>query len=525
MSSYSQVVTMPRPAIRSNTRVSWMLSAIIPSVGAAIFAVSLAHVLFISGGMRTLFRDSDAGWHIRTGEAMLSSLSVPRADPFSFTVAGKEWFAWEWISDVLLGTAHRLAGPAGVALLAAFVIALTAWGASRFALALSGNLLFTAVAAAVLLGTTSIHWLARPHIFSWLIALVFLAIAERHRRSPSPNTWYSLPAISCLWANLHGSFLLGPGILFLYAAGEWMTALHENGGSHKWLRLVRWPSSATRFAVLGLASLAVTVVNPYGWKLHAHIASYLRDGYIMDHIAEFRSFSFHAPGAIFVELFLAIAVLGTVAMARQRAYGPALLGVVLLHFSLYSARYLPVAAVLLLPLSVAALTREADKLSAMRTFMRYFERVRKIDREIWGAVPVIIVLALTAGFVVSQARAGRVGFDPSKFPVQAAAYFEKRDINSRIYTHDQWGGYLIYRFGGRLKVFMDGRSDYYGREMLETHATINEVKPGWDGTLESFGIQFVLVPPDRPLASVLALKPEWNRVYADSTAAIFERVG
>ena len=91
--------------------------------------------------------------------------------------------------------------------------------------------------------------------------------------------------------------------------------------------------------------------------MHAHILDYLRNTYLMDHISELRSFSFHAPGALYVELFLLAAVAGGFAMWRQRAYGPALLALALLHMSLYSARHLPTAAVVLLPLGVVALTR------------------------------------------------------------------------------------------------------------------------------------------------------------------------
>src|SRR6185295_6499616 len=101
---------------------------------------------FLSEGARGLFRDSDTGWHIRNGEAILNSYTVPRADPFSYTRNGREWFAWEWLSDVLLGEAHRIAGLSGVALLAGFGIALTVWYAARLSLALGGNLFFTAAA-------------------------------------------------------------------------------------------------------------------------------------------------------------------------------------------------------------------------------------------------------------------------------------------------------------------------------------------------------------------------------------------
>src|SRR5262249_53005144 len=140
---------------------------------------------------------------------------------FSYTRPGAPWFAWEWLSDALLGGANRMAGPAGVVFLTAFVIALTAWGAARLALSLGANLFATATVTVILLSTTSIHWLARPHVFSWLLALVFLAIAEHERQLPSRRL-YLLPALACVWANVHASFLLGPAMLLLYATGEWL---------------------------------------------------------------------------------------------------------------------------------------------------------------------------------------------------------------------------------------------------------------------------------------------------------------
>lgn len=283
-----------------------------------------------------------------------------------------------------------------------------------------------------------------------------------------------------------------------------------------------------RFALAGIASLAATLINPYGWNLHAHVISYLQNTYLMDHISEFRSFSFHAPGAIYVELSLAIVVLGIIALFSERAYGPALLGLVLLHLSLYSARHLPTTAVLLLPLSVAALTRHAENWPRLRPLLEYSQRLRAIDLRVAGVVPVMLVLVASLGALVPLARAGRVGFDPAVFPAGAADFLEQQGIArgaiGPVFAKDQWGGYLIYRFDGRLKVFLDGRSDFYGRDMLETYATVMDVKPGWNEVLRRYHVRSVLVPPDHALVSVLSLSPGWQRVYADSVSTVFERM-
>jgi hypothetical protein len=335
-----------------------------------------------------------------------------------------------------------------------------------------------------------------------LLAVLVLWIAERERR-----LLYVVPLIACIWANLHGSFLLAPAILLIYTFGNWL------GGQ-----------PGIRFAAASLASLAATFINPYGWRLHSHVFAYLDNDYLMDHIAEFRSYSFHTPGAIYVELFLFIGVLGAAALLKQRAFGPAFLALGLLHMSLYSARHLPTAAVLLLPLSVAALSREAREWPKLRTFFAYSDRLQSIDARVWGVVPLMLVLVFTLAGTDGLARGGKVGFDPSAFPVRAADFLEKQNTG-RIFTKDQWGGYLIYRFNGRSKVFLDGRSDFYGQNLLETYAQVMEVKPGWNAVLNEYNVRSVLIPPDHALASALKLSPTWKQVYGDTVAAVFERTG
>src|ERR1700749_1008442 len=75
---------------------------LIPSI-ADLFFIALMAWLFMSGpfGWQGLLADGDAGWHIRTGEYILATHSVPQQDLYSFSKPGAPWFAWEWLSDVL----------------------------------------------------------------------------------------------------------------------------------------------------------------------------------------------------------------------------------------------------------------------------------------------------------------------------------------------------------------------------------------------------------------------------------------
>src|SRR5205085_12623928 len=129
-----------------------------------------------------------------------------------------------------------------------------------------------------------------------------------------------------------------------------------------------------------------------------------------------------------------IAALGMMALFKQRAYGPALLAVGMIHLSLYSARHLPTAAVLLLPLCVAALTAEGEQWQGLRSFFEYSKRLRSIDRKVSGIVPVAAVVFATIWGATVTARAGRIGFDPAIMPVRAVEFLEKQNLDGRVFS-------------------------------------------------------------------------------------------
>src|SRR5579871_6586737 len=93
-----------------------------------LFFLAIGVWLFLSGGTawQGLLSDADVGWHIRTGEYVLDHHAVPHTDLYSFSKPGAQWYAWEWLSDVIDGSLHRMGGLKGVVLAAAVIIALFA---------------------------------------------------------------------------------------------------------------------------------------------------------------------------------------------------------------------------------------------------------------------------------------------------------------------------------------------------------------------------------------------------------------
>ena len=91
----------------------------------------------------------------------------------------------------------------------------------------------------------------------------------------------------------------------------------------------------------------------------------------------------------------------------------------------------------------------------------------------------------------------------------------------RLFTGDQWGDYVIYRLFPSTKVFVDGRSDFYGAKFGQKFLEVMGGKYDWKGTLDRYGIEAVLLPVDASLASTLKESREWRPVYDDGVAILF----
>src|SRR5208282_584362 len=327
------------------------LRFLLPSVRDIIFIFLFWSVLAGPLSNRPL-ADADIGWHIRNGERILATHALPRTDPFSSTMQGRPWFAWEWLYDILLGILHQVCGLNGVVWLCALLVAVIfATLLSQFlrrgtGLPLAVVLMLLAEAAA------AIHLYARPHIVSWVFSLLWFVVLERWERNergslPPWIRWF-FPASMLLWVNLHGGWLFGMVLLGIYP----LAAFVESVRTRDAFAAIRAAHRARAMAAAWATSAVATLVNPYGWRLHAHIYRYLSDRYLMNRIDEFKSPDFHgwAERSFAIPLVLVlVAFAGNRLSDERRKLRLSHLLVVLLavYAGFYSSRNLTVSSMLL----------------------------------------------------------------------------------------------------------------------------------------------------------------------------------
>jgi hypothetical protein len=519
--------------IDMETRSPFLLK-LLPSFGDVAFLLPIGFLFARMNGCGTLLGDGDTGWHIRTGEWILANRAVPANDIFSYSKEGAPWFAWEWLSDVAFAWLHRAGGLEAVALFGVLMLALV------FALLFrmmrrTANPLVAIAVTIMAVAASSTHWLARPHLFTLLFLVLFYSALERrragHTRTAGIPVLALLPAATILWANLHGGFIAGILMLATYGAGEGVKAAlagnAEMRGEHG--------RAARGYLLSALACLAASLANPYFYRLHMHMGWYLFNPFNSRHIVEFLSPNFHHPAAIFFEAMLALGAAAACWRLAQGRFIEPLLLLVWAHAGLLANRNIPLFMIVAAPVVASAVQEWLERApewnlsDRVKAALAQFQRIAASTSEtdsvsryrLVSAGAVLLVAAIM--WAPNPPKKFRAEFDPNRYPVAALATL-RENSQARIFTDDVWGDYLIWSLYPQHKVFLDGRTDFYGNEFEETCIDVLKVKYGWEETLGRFGVDTIVLPPSAPLAGALKESRRWRVVYDDGVAVVFRSV-
>jgi len=426
-----------------------------PAVGGLALAAALASVTHA---------DPDLWGHVRFGLDIIADGGLTDVDPYSFT-QDRPWVNHEWLSEVMMGVAWTGLGPAGLALLKSLLVTAglwIIWSALRGAD-------FTArvlIMGAAVVGAAPLFHTLRPQVWSF----VGLALLCRALTSDSHRARWWLPGLFAVWANAHGGWLVGLGVL-----GAW-------AGARVWADrsdLVHWT------AVCG-ASLAGTLLTPYGLSLWTFLLDTVRLSRPM--IEEWQPLWAFGPER-WLPWIAAVAAVGwTARSAPAGARWPPLLALgVLAYASLRVVRVYPLfveaTVVLLAPFVAARWPVQSTPPSGRVTWS---ERM--------AAVTITAVtLVASARLATSSLSCVRVTGDlmPEAAPVRALATAGP----GRLVTYFDWGEYALWHLSPRLLVSMDGRREtVYSAARLAEHDAIVFGRPAGLAALGDWRPDYAWLP-------------------------------
>jgi len=459
--------------------------------------------------------DPDLWWHLRTGQWIVETGHVPHSDPFSFTRAGYAWISHEWLSEVVFYELWEHAGPPALIVYSAMI---TTAGFLLLYLRCPGKRHWAAAATALGALAAAPSWGVRPQMFTFTLASLLLWLLEQSENRPKLLFW--IPPLFLLWLNLHAGFALGPALLLAYGVGLLMETA---AGNTSWQEVC---PMILRVLLLLLVCLALVPLNPSGAHLYLYPLRTLLSPGMRSFICEWRSPDFH-EGLYRPLLLVWLLLLTALASFRSRPRGRMLIPLLLTACAALDAvRHIPVFVLLAIPVIAAALPAAAGnraEKSHVSKSARLGAPISSRFQPLFNGAVLVLMAVFASAKWVSLAR-NQDAREAELFPQKAVAFLRSGDYPRRMFVFYDWGGYAIWNLYPKYRVFVDGRADLYGDDLMrQSIRTVMELRTGWQDVLDNWKMEAVLVPPSCAVAQALLLDPNWHAAFSDSKAIIMVR--
>jgi hypothetical protein len=462
----------------------------------ALWSVLLAVVAYT----RT---DPDLWGHVRFGLDVLHDGTLQKTDPYSFT-SDREWINHEWAAETLSGITFAISGSAGLVLLKLGVIGATLLLLNR-ALLLQGVVASRRrdwLGAATVITTVQQAHHVRPQIFSLLFFALLLTCLMTDRR----RSLLAVPPLFALWANFHGGWIVGGGVLVLWTVGSLLSA----------------PSAKrARLAILllstGVASLAATLVNPYRFGLWRFLWDTVGLG--RADISDWQPV--HALDPTVWALWIVTATLATLGFLRG-------------HSSLHLTRMLIVAALAVGSFFVNRLLG----FFALSTAMLFGAAL--VRGSVSGAIPnsgpatrgsrrvglLIGSVMVVGGLVGVGINLACIQVDPRTAPEpEALVVLKSQQEGNRLLVWFDWGEYAIWHLAPAMRVSIDGRREtVYSASLQNRHLRFFFDAPGGADLVQAIAADYVWIPAGLPAAHRLR-ESRWTVLFDGEKSVIFARPG
>lgn len=380
--------------------------------------VILLIITIVFGFRSFLYLDPDYGWHVRLGEEILKK-GISRTDPFSYTMPSYSFIDHEWLSNILI---HQMSLLGRIPL--AIVFALLPVFALLILLPMNLNSAFVLV---VLLSSTVIlpYSGIRPQVETWIFIGVIFLLFENKKYWKRYSKF--LPGLFILWANLHGGFFIGIGILTVFI-------FFKSFAKKKIIK--------ADVVVLTTCYLA-TLVNPYGvflwWEVWMQLTDFNLGSTIKEWMPIFVNFSIWQRFSLI--LFFIIFSTGIFIKFKKIPKVMLVIYICLIVAAVLSRRHIPIFI-----------------LGSSLFLYRFLKDFKKLTI-------VLLIFFIPICFVQNKKTIANsyMEMEDFNYPKNALKFLDQNKIPGETFSSYGWGGYLIWK-NPQEKVFIDGRMPSWRRD-------------------------------------------------------------
>ncbi len=488
------------------------------------FNISLGSFPFIIVFIGSLYNpgDPDLGWHLKYGEYFFKTGRILRDNTFSILMPDYNWANTSWGTDLITYVTYNVGGFLGLTLLSAFAVTLTFYFFSKSAKLTVWDQIFIFPLLLYLLSPINSVSFRGQQLSLLFLGILFYVLSFYPKRQ---KILYILIPLFLLWANIHGQFLLGLVMLFLWI----MTVIFQKTFvdiRRKYLvqslisNFLENKKEILSLLLIFLVSLAATFINPFGLGVHKDALSHISSP-LLKNIVEYLPFSYMSTAwwnHVVLAIFLVVGLVYLCFKEKISRQFPVIIsGLFLFMLSFSVRRYAWPAYYLILPL--------------LKPLTGFFRPDSKKATNISTTVLLFVFLATTLY--------GKLPFDKyvkfnwseyckNKFILcspKSARYLEDKKIANNLFSLYGWGGYLIWNHLG-VKPTIDGRMhmwrDQSGKSGFEEYYAIEQNLKDIDKS--SYKVAYMA--PDKPVYNRLVdltKKGKWKVIYKDNVSGIFIR--
>lgn len=431
-----------------------------------IFIVSFLFVYLLNNSYSYL--DPDFGWHLKVGQDSLELRDAPRVNLYNYPLLNASWINHEWLKDLGLYLMYEKLSYhfihiffALLFLAAIFFSLVLVFKKHGFWPSFFASIFF------VLIGTKAAlpHLGIRPQELALLFTVLVLYFLNKGKR-----LWLYLPIVFLIWANLHGSFTLGLGLVL-----AWQLLLYFN--TFKFFRKlfaffhlkVKGVYDRKNWLILPLSFVA-TLINPYGLALYNSLLEY-SNTYYLKTIAEWLS-QFSYPFAYWQLLFLSLSLAFFIVYCFEKLKDKldawqVFLFIFFFVLAFKSRRHFPLFVLVNLSLLTEIFLHFGRQLKDLKPSNLMF----RLNIGIASIVSLLLFYTFLSGLNYHQNP-----FESfcHRYPCQALSFIKNNESltkNLNIFNDYGWGGFMIWQYPEKL-LFIDGRMPHYpykGKSYLEEY--------------------------------------------------------
>ncbi len=469
---------------------------------------------------RSTVADPDLWGYMTFGRLIWDYRTFPYQDIFTYLPTHDRWIYHEWLTGVCLYPIYKFTGGFGLVVfrdLLAFATLGFLYLAARIRKSSSASALLWLVLVSQFL-KIGFGTVLRAQTFTYLFVAVTVYLLERSRQKGQWFLLFILVPIQIVWCNLHGGFLAGLGIIAIYTVGEAFSR-------RTW----------RPYLLVFLLSVLSTLINPYGvdyWTYLFHAVTLPRRE-ITEWASLFTAYGQHSIPLVQIIWYACLGILSLriLVKARWREITPIMIlsGTFLLGIQHWRHMvFFPMLAAVYLPEPFQPHIEDLKmQLSKVRIWLKEKVPVAFVGSRQMTTIFIAILIFLICVFTGSSSFSlmiptqgkGQIMY----YPTGAMEYMKKHYSSGNILTILEWGEYLIWNLGPRMKVGLDGRYETVYQDHV-ANEYFDYISGKKNGFLDAYAHELVLFRPDTPPVASLQHNPDWNVVYKDTDSILFTRV-